>query len=88
MTTILAELDFDVKTPKRGKRSKTAIQPTSNKLSLTSGEHVKAKRFKRQVQERPQPVLNIGKYISLELTLAQFGIEPNRETLRRIGGTK
>lgn len=90
---MVANIDPDVKyefdSPKTHRSRKSKTTPSSNKLALCSGAKVKPKRYGKQPPPQPPtPVLTIGKRISLALTLEQYGIQPNAQTVRRIGGAE
>jgi hypothetical protein len=53
-------------------------------LALTSGAKVRKRKF--APPPPPTPVIFIGKYASLEITLAEYEIAPNAATLAKIGG--
>lgn len=61
---------------------------TPNKLRLTSGERVRTHEIRREPPPPPPSPIMIGKLLSLELTLAAYGIEPNTATRRRLGGVR
>lgn len=86
---IVADETFSVKPQKSPRRKATPKTTNDSKLTLCAGDKVKVKSYgKRPPEAPPPPVLTIGKLVSLELTLAQFGIEPNARTVRRIDGVK
>ncbi len=55
-------------------------------LALTSGQKVKRRKF--VPPPPPTPVIFLGKYVSLELTLAEYEITPNAATLAKNGGVQ
>ena len=56
-------------------------------LALTSGAKVRKRKF-AQLPPPPPPAIFLGKYVSFEMTLAEYEITPNAATLRKIGGAK
>jgi len=67
-------------------RNDSSFVKPSSKLSLTSGAKVKPRKYAPPAP--PEPILTIGKFVSLELTLAEYEITPNAATLAKIGGAK
>jgi hypothetical protein len=54
---------------------------------IASRRHHPAQPTRRKPTSPPQRyALDIGKSLSLELTLKQYGITPNATTLQRLGG--
>lgn len=56
----------------------------NNRLSLTSGARIRKRKFAPPAA--PEPVLHIGRNISLAMTLAEYEVTPNAATLAKIGG--
>lgn len=64
----------------------TDTRSNVKQLALTSGAKVRKRKFAQPPP--PTPVIFLGKFVSLELTLAEYEITPNAATLRKIGGAK
>lgn len=84
VTNVSTDVKYEFDTPKKQRRRKSS---PSNKLELCSGAKVKPKQYgHRPPPPPPKPILEISRNISLALTLEQYGIEPNAQTVRRMGG--